>query len=386
MKYLFSIFLLTLTVSCSKSGPGPACVDTLCAPGHSECMGNYQATCHADGRAWDLVFCGARRFCKNGACKKGVCEPGKHFCDTGRATVCNDTGTKLTTVRCPADRPCQYGFCMDRRCHEGDKICNNNEMLVCASGLWSTKQCAEGESCNPETKACVKKICTPFQAVCSNDLTKSIACNNNGSGYSTTTCKSNQTCKDGFCMKKLCAPVHDTVIHEDLSMDAESMSTDTLKHDTADATYADTGIKMENRAEINGSPVAFTVKYESSYSPSEHKLRIALMGPPAGIGTRQEQVTILLTGIQENQTGQFNCQDQGSVSVTMYYKWGKYPSTGDCAEFDYVATKCSVTISKFGMQQGLVTGTFSAPVMEDCKQDSTTSVIKNGVFNTIRAF
>jgi len=390
IKYLiFAIFLPIIVFSCSKSGTdGSDCVNTLCTAGHAECMGNYKAVCQMDQRGWVLTFCGVRGYCENGACKKGVCEPGLRYCDNGRAIVCDETGTKQETITCEDGQTCQYGFCMERRCKDGSIICNNNEMLVCAGGLWSTQQCASDESCNPEQKTCMKRMCTPFLAVCSKDRTESNICNNNGSGYKIIKCRSNETCKDGFCIKNLCAPTHDTVIHEDMFKDAEVIGADTSKRDgTVHDLNTDTTTNLVNRAEINGAQVEFTVKHESSFNSSEHKLRVALKAGAAGIGTQsQNQVTIMLSGIQENQTGTFHCQDQGVVRVNMYYKSGKYPSDGDCAEYDYIATKCTVTITKFGMRQGLVSGTFSAPVMEDCKQDNSQSVIKNGQFNTIRIF
>ena len=389
MKYLYvSITLLGLGLafSCSKSQNTKECVDTLCNPGTVRCFGDYRAVCQLDGRDWSITFCGPHSYCENGACKKAECAAGLHFCDdTTRAKNCDDEGRHMTTTRCTNGQTCQYGFCLDKRCKDGEVLCNNNERVVCMKGLWTNGECREHTACNQQTKKCEKQVCQPFQAVCVDNDTRAV-CNYNGSGFKTEDCPKGQYCSRGICMPQVCKETHDAVVYDARVMDADVMSQDTYDTQPPQDTIVDSGLPTKNQAEINGSMVQFTVEHDCTYSPAEQKLRIVLKGPPAGIGTHQDRVIVLLTGIQENQTGQFHCQDSGAVRVNVYYRWGKYTNDDKCPDFDYTATRCTVTIDKFGMRQGLVTGTFEAPVMQDCKQDGTQSVIKHGVFNAIRNF
>jgi hypothetical protein len=349
-------------------------------------MGHYRAVCDDEGKAWNLEYCGPHGYCLDGNCQENVCQPGLRYCDKyGQVVSCDNDGTAKNTTKCESGKTCVYGFCVAKKCHDGDVICNLDGRLVCANGLWTTQQCPAGQVCDEKAKECMKKVCEPFQAVCFHG--KSAVCNHTGSGFTLKACGSNEECKDGFCQPKLCAPTQDKDAAQ--AQDTfDATEPDTAQPDLTSDITQDAGTTGPNRAVINGTPAEFVVKHSCAYSPAQQQLRCVFRAPKVFKDEipHQDEVQILLTGIQENQTGQFTCEGQGPVRVNVYYKWGKYPSDGQCADYDYTAVKCFVNITEFGMSQGMVRGTFEAPVMEDCTQDNTKAVITHGVFNAQRMF
>ena len=390
MKRWWLLFFALFIAGCS-SKTGKNCVQTLCQAGEKTCFGRYKATCKEDGRGWKLEFCGTQQYCDKGECKEVACGPGVGVCQgTSILSTCDDEGTSEQTTECKGDELCRYGFCLKEPCKEGQAMCNgfgDSQMVVrCIQGQWKTEFCGSKKGCNPDTKECVDRVCTPFEARCTTDLKESWICDRTGTKWVLNKrCKENEVCTDGFCMPKLCRIEKAETESEEDVKEVTDIQGDFEISKPEVPEVEDVNQLPVNEATINGKKVRFDAMNDARYDPAKKELQIILEGYKDPENPLMlPHIEIYLTGIDEGDTGEFHCEEQGDVSVKIWYKWGKYAQDSGCKDFDYQAIRCTVRIMKFGLAGERIVGSFDAPVMKDCKDDTTVQ-ITHGRFEVYRS-
>jgi hypothetical protein len=91
-------------------------------------------------------------------------------------------------------------------CTDGQKVCKGNYVATCASAgtAYTVEFCGSGAYC--KAGKCEPTVCPKGNVKCSDDKKSVLQCAADGSSdYSkVATCKSNEACQDGVCIRKTC--------------------------------------------------------------------------------------------------------------------------------------------------------------------------------------
>ena len=113
---VLTIALLTVFASaCGGDEAAPACVDTLCQPTTSVCLGNSLATCGLDGKSWTVSPCSDGKCNSNtNSCELYKCKPLSQICGTDGTSYdrCPESGSGLQPGTCATNTTCVGGACV----------------------------------------------------------------------------------------------------------------------------------------------------------------------------------------------------------------------------------------------------------------------------------
>lgn len=370
-----SILFAALLLGCtSGGGKGEVkCIDKLCDQGSVKCFGNYQAACSDDGRKWILTPCGQSNYCSAGICLPRACAlPGKKKClSKEEVSVCSEDGATMSSFICLPGEVCVAGECRSDKCDEGDGFCNFDVSVKCEAGHWVEVPCPEGNACQKDGSDCAKKVCAPEEAKCEANFSK--VCSANGAFYSTTECKNDEHCLDGFCQKIVC-PLPQDDLFEAGEVVEEIPEVEEVE-DILDIEIPELEPVTIAKATINGEEIVFNTYKDAIYKVEDARLQITLVK-----GTKTIELYVI--GIEENQLGQFKCEES-TPETRIWYRFGKYPQGSPCKDFDYAATECLLVIDEFGPVGGYVKGSFSGS-LADCIDPNDKMDLTDGLFTVKR--
>jgi hypothetical protein len=371
--------------SCSKDGGAFVAPETICTSGATKCFGNYSATCTDDGKAWDLVFCGAAQYCDDGQCRSRGCTPaGRNSCvDDGTQSRCPENGVASVQVKCAAGTSCQGGECLASPCDAGTVKCVYATRYTCTGGGWTVEACPKDQACDGD--ACVPTVCEPEAAQCSGEDYSGV-CNANGTGRVVTACaKPKEHCLDGFCQPVVANPPVPDDAFEAAGWDlppVEGLEDGVEPEPREDLPVSDLFTPGLNKATINGTTITFSLSHDANWVVNDKMLMINLISKKLeieGIGTFSHNLEIRLAGIEEGQVGTFKCEDAASYGVQFWYRYGKYQQGEKCKDFDYEGHVCTVVVTAWDADH--VAGTFTDAELVDCQQDGTTVTVTDGQFD-----
>lgn len=361
--------------------------ETICQPGSTKCFGNYSATCSADGKAFELVFCGYAQYCDQGLCRPRGCTPiGKKTCaDEETVIVCPENGVASYETKCASGTTCIAGECLSSPCDAGTVICAFDTKLTCTGGGWDVEPCPSGYVCKGDE--CVKKVCQPEVAECSGEEFSGV-CNIYGTDRIVTKCDlPKEHCLDGFCQPVVANPPSQQDV-------IEVVTPDVLDVPQAEADITEIKEELpspeitppkENKALINGTEVKFILAHDANWVVADKMLMINLMSKRTeveGIGNYMHNLEIRIIGVEEGQVGTFRCEDVSTYGVQFWYRYGKYQQGEKCKDFDYEGQTCTVVIAEWNAEH--VAGTFTDAHLVDCQQDGTFVSVTDGVFDVTR--
>ena len=306
---------------------GPACVETICTPDETTCLGNVAATtAPEDGKQWLTTDCGAEQGCVDGACEsrdaRCIGASSQSFCVEGnvRALIkCAENGTSATSTNC--ELSCAGGACREAPCEPGTTVCGFRSIATCQENgvSWTHTNCGADEIC--QAGECVAQTCVPQARGCKDEATTK-NCNAEGSGYVETECEADEACIEstGTCEKNLCSPPASTDGADGTdSPDASGGDGDdaTDGSDTSEDTYEPPELEPLDKAfvNVNGEKIDFTSNKGANYVVSDKDLRITM-------DKGQTKIEISISPIEEFDVGVFASTEASDVNVRIFYHDG----------------------------------------------------------------
>lgn len=382
-----ALVALTALAACGEDEPAPPpeCVDSICEAGESKCLGNTRATCAADGKSWNYEFCGqSAGYCSNGACQPRVCNTllGGLCTDDTSLSQCNEAGSAQSNVSCDEGNVCRGGGCVPEACAEGETRCSDPyHALSCVSGLWNVTDCVAGEVCVEEggAAACQAPPCDADSARCVSDDAgeSSVVCDSTGRTETVTPCASNEVCKGGFCVEKVCGV--DDGGDPDATGGGDGGTPDAGGDQGPPDVEEDVFIPpLEKVSKIEfmlgGIKQTFDLNARADYIATDQNLKIQ-----AGGGARKLEIN--LAPIEPFTVGQFTDTDSSdTVVIACYYDGGVNvipEGSGNCGGFSHVSSLYDVTLDEYN-PQGRVIGSFTVTLEN---QLGETVQISEGVFD-----
>ena len=384
---LTAILLTSVLAGCgsdSSSSTTPACVDTICSPGESLCLGNVAATCSDDGKQWQTTACGTEQGCKAGVCEARDARcygaSSQSFCVEGnvRALIkCAENGTSVTSTNC--DLSCAGGACREAPCEPNTTVCGYRSIATCQENgvSWTHTNCGPTEIC--VAGECTEQICEPQSRGCKDEATV-MNCNAEGSGYNETTCADDEACvaSTGTCEKTLCSPPAGTDGTDgtdapdaggtDGSDGADDVATEEDTYEPPELEPLDTAF-----VNVNGVKLDFTSNKGANYVVADQDLRITM-------DKGQTKIEISIAPIEEFDVGVFASTEASDVNVRIFYHDGS-PLSG-MAQFRYQSVDYYLDLESFQSKGGRVKGTFEGTFTED--GGATTIPFEGGTFDVKR--
>jgi hypothetical protein len=386
-RLFFILICISALLNCSSEKKNSnKCYETICTSGQVKCSSNYLAICAADGKKWNMTFCGKNSFCENGECRKRVCTPpGSSSCKTiDKFEQCSEDGSVKNVISCEKEMKCAGGICVTKECSSGDKTCGFESVLECDTskgGYFETK-CntpdETGKFCDEKSPSCVKKLCEPEKAECFGAFASRV-CNIYGTAFTETQCAWDEECVEGFCQKKSCKPVSEEAetaeVVSDKIEDAAAEPEELIYEFISELEIQEMEEPLVAKMNLDGTEINFTTSKDANFVVKDMDLMINLYK-----GTKSLEIHV--QGLAEGQVDEFSCEDTSSYNTFMWWREGKYPQ-GVCKDYDYTTLSCTVTLDEFGAVGGHVKGTFSGVLM-DCQDPDDQKTITDGVFNVIR--
>ncbi len=375
----------------NNTGTGDACVEMLPGCPGSLCLGAIERGCSDDGTEYRYSLCYPGT-CNNGRCQLSGCsmEPGEGKCvgPTTRRT-CTPNMAGETEKECDSGTTCVAGECVAASCSVGKTECGWRSVLACVEGgTWQATACADGEYCDPDTKACAAMnplcIADPGSAACVDSATAG-TCDNLGR-LATQTCSDSEVCVDGFCQPKVCGVVYgnepDMVSVDDTTLaDAGDIVQGDSFEVAPDLTPIDIPpLEKPAKAWVSimgglfaGEKVTFTSGKSANYVIKDSDLQIAM-------AKGMYMLELHFVGIEENVVGHYTSEEPGSVTVMILFNDGTHDQT--VTQWKYQTKTFDVTLDAFEAVGGRVQGSFSGTLQTE--DGSETLELTDGYFDVPR--
>lgn len=408
-----SVFTIAVAAAACSAPPPPAPTPTAqataCVPGKAKCHGNYEGRCAADGKAWDLKFCGESAFCAEGA---GTCQPlavgcakGKRSCSKdGKVVECTSDGSSESApVACEAGKVCAGGACVVSACKVGEAVCGWNALVTCKAGKFESVDCPAGQFCDPAKKACAPHACKPTTQACkAQDALK--VCKPDGSGWTDQACAKGEGC---YSVPAVQAAVCQTLLKDKAPDGAlDGGSTD---GGTADgATLADTAPAAQDTSAVNTDAPAFldfgkkevvleqadllkfTLSKTAKAGPEAEELKFSIASATY-LGTLSMlQITgslglynfeMQIAKVEEFEEGEYTIGGEAGGSSVLLLNDG----TNDqlVQQWKWQSSDYTIKVTKFDDKNGRVKGTFSGQLTDTANKANKIFVL-DGVFDVER--
>ena len=383
-----------ILAACGGEDPKPpGAVNSFCAVGVIECVGNYLAECVDEGKAWKLTFCGESKSCVGGAnpsCKAAICVGGKgaRTCSGAKVMQCEADGVEeaYTAKICNGEESCQAGQCLPNDCDKGDKRCGWGAVLECDGGGWKATKCGAQQFCDTGKLACTDRVCTPTAVQCI-DKDTAATCAISGDGWNEKSCAAGELCYDGVCHREVkgAEPSGGLDASADAGGEPDSAVT---QQDVGAPVFTDIGKKDIQFDEENTLSVILS---ETASPPGDAvAIEFEIMGASYLNNDTMLQITgdvdlnkieIQIAPIEEFQTGSFTALGAEADKATIVMNDGS-ALPGDL-QWRFQASDYSITLTKFEDIDGRIIGTFNGE-LKDALDKTKTWYLVDGKFNVVR--
>ncbi|MSP90956.1 MAG: hypothetical protein EXR79_04000 [Myxococcales bacterium] len=387
--------------------PAPAAQATACAPGKAKCHGNYEGRCAADGKAWELKFCGESAYCSEGAgtCQLVVCQKSKRSCSKdGKVIECTSDGSSESApAACDAGKTCVGGACVVSACKMGEAACGWNALVTCKAGKFEAVNCPAGQFCDPAKKACAAQVCKPTAQGCKTKDALQV-CKPDGSAWVEQACAAGQGCYNVAAVQ---AAVCQTLL-KDKAPDgaADAGPTDGGAHDGA--TVVDTAPAAQDTGTVNTDAPAFldfgkkevvleqadllkfTLSKTPKPGPEAQDLKFSIASATY-LGTLSMlQITgslglynfeMQIAKVEEFEEGEYTTGGETGDKSLLLLNDGTNDQTRQ--QWKWQSSDYTIKVNKFEDKNGRVKGTFSGQ-MADTANKANKIFVLDGVFDVER--
>jgi len=184
--------------TCDGPKPNNACGE--CGPTPTEICDGKDNDCN--GFVDDLAPCEDGKICKGGICmsfcQANECPKGYTCKQAEEGMLCvPDSSIDCFGVKCPDGFACKNGTCQPLPCEEGNSKCENGIRKECKNGVWTDTPCKNGFEC--KNGVCVEISC--YTKGCPDGYICSDGSCNKPDPCTSMSCKSDEFCRDGICVK-----------------------------------------------------------------------------------------------------------------------------------------------------------------------------------------